>query len=100
MDGEESLGISARLAIGVLATVVATVVCIERLREIAFLVPFVLTALVVVWVVAGAARNGGDTRKRRVWALIGIGAASACVTLFFVIATTLVYMILLHPPGP
>lgn len=101
-EDEGSLGITARLVAGVIAAVVVNIVCIEitRLRESLYLVPWVLTALVVVWVVSGAARDDGGIRKAGIWALLGIALASACVTLFFVFAIMIVYMIMVHPPGP
>lgn len=100
MEDEGSSGIAARLAIGVIVAVLASIVCIERLPRFAFPAFLVLTALVVTWVVAGAARDDGGVRKAGVWALLGIGVASACVTLFCVFAIGVIYMILVHPPGP
>lgn len=100
MNEEGSLGIAARLVIGVIVSVVATIVAIETMRAFMLLVPFCMTALVVLWVVTGAARDDGGARKAGLWTLLGIAVASACTTLFFVVAFGLIYVILVHPPGP
>lgn len=104
MSDDDGLGIAARLAIGVLVSIVATIVSIETLaqtlEESLWLVPFVLAGLVMLWVVGGAARDDGGARKAGIWTLLGIAVASVCTTLFCVIAVVLVYMILIHPPGP
>lgn len=100
MDDEGSLGIAARLAIGVVVAIVLNIVGVETLGPAVLVGTFALTALVVAWVVAGAARDDGGARKAGPWALFGIGVASACITLFCVFGTMAIYVILVHPPGP
>lgn len=99
MSGD-GLGIAARLAIGVLVSVVASIIAIETMRAFLLLVPFGMTALTVLWVVTGAARDDGGVRKAGIWTLLGVGVASACTTLFFVVAVGFIYVVLVHPPGP
>ena len=96
MDNGGSLGIAARLAVGALVATVLNIVCATRMGGIVAAAPWVLTALVVAWVVAGAARDDGGARKAGIWALLGIAVASACTTLFVVFVGTAVYVAMVY----
>ncbi len=88
MSDNGGSGIAARLILGVIVATVANAYYTAWDGPFLALARWVLAALVVLWVVAGAASDDGGARKAGLWALFGIGVASAGTMLLFMSASS------------